>query len=62
MSDHQLPLPIRVMDAIEKGIQTARTNPKAGDESTSDGYVAWCIWNELRLAGFKVTESDQPQD
>ena len=51
------PLPIRVIDAIEAGIKTARQHPKDGPEAVPDDYIAWCVWNELRREGFKVIES-----
>jgi hypothetical protein len=56
------PLPVRAMAAMEAGIRTARQNPKSGGDPAPDDYIAWCIWNELRRAGFKVVESESPQD
>jgi hypothetical protein len=51
------PLSVRAMAAMEAGIRTARQNPKEGGDPMPDDYVAWCIWNELRRAGFKVVET-----
>ena len=56
------PLPIRAMNAIELGIRTARQNPKSESDPTPDDYVAWCIWNELRRAGFKVVDVEGSSD
>jgi hypothetical protein len=55
------PLPVRAMDAMEVGIRTARQNPKKDGDPMPDCYVAWCIWNELRRAGFKIVETGSQQ-
>jgi hypothetical protein len=55
MKDH---LPIRAMDAMEAGIKTARQNPEEGADPMPDQYIAWCIWNALRLAGFKIVDAE----
>ena len=52
------PLPVRAMNAMEAGIRTARQNPPKEGDPIVDDYVAWCIWNALRLAGFRIVESE----
>jgi hypothetical protein len=56
------PLPIRAMDAMEAGIKTARQNPKDGTDPTPDDYIAWCIWNALRLAGLKIIDVEEQSE
>ncbi len=56
------PLPIRAIDAMEIGIKTARQNPKEGVDPMPDDYIAWCIWNALRLAGFKIVECEESSE
>jgi hypothetical protein len=55
------PLPVRAMDAMEAGIRTARQNLKKDGDPMPDDYVAWCIWNALRRAGFKIVDMDSQQ-
>jgi hypothetical protein len=54
------PLPVRAMTAMETGIRTARQNPKAEGDPMPDDYIVWCIWNELRRAGFKIIDAEAP--
>jgi|CXWL01.1.fsa_nt_gi hypothetical protein len=51
MEDHEA-----IMDAIKMGIDVARRNP--GPEDV-DGYIAWCVLNQLRLAGWTVTPNSK---
>jgi hypothetical protein len=43
-----------IMATIEKGIDEARRNPKADEPIPADDYIAWCIVNTLRQAGFRI--------
>ena len=52
------PLVNRAIDAIEVGIRVAKQNPKSSGDPMPDDYIAWCIWNELRRAGFKVIDAN----
>jgi hypothetical protein len=57
------PLPVRATAAIETGLKVARENPvKDSPNLAADDYIAWCVWNELRRAGFKVVESGDPAE
>jgi len=51
------PLPVRVMVAIETGLRVARENPKLGESPASEDDLAWCIWNDLRRAGFVAVDA-----
>ena len=47
-----------ILSVIQTGIDVARRNPKAADApGTDDEYVAWCILQELRRAGWNVVPS-----
>ena len=44
-----------ILSAIEMGIETARQKPKPADSpGTTDEYLAWCILQELRRAGWSI--------
>ena len=58
----KLPLPMRAIDAIESGIKTARRNPKPEGDPVPDDYIAWCVWNALRQAGFKIIDAAESLD
>jgi hypothetical protein len=44
-----------VLAVIEHGIDVARRNPKDNEPVASDDYIAWCVLQELRRAGWAVT-------
>lgn len=49
-----------IMTVIQKGIEVARDNPKAGEPASSDNYVAWCVLQEFRRAGWTIERSHEP--
>jgi hypothetical protein len=46
-----------VLQIIALGVDVARRNPKADEPVASDDYIAWCVLNELRRAGWKVSRT-----
>ena len=46
-----------ILSVIETGIDLARRNPKPDAPVAADEYVAWCILQELRRAGWSVVPS-----
>ncbi len=46
-----------ILSVIETGIDVARRNPKPDAPVAADEYVAWCILQELRRAGWSVVPS-----
>ena len=48
----------KVLAAIETAIGVARQNPNAGEPTPTDDYIAWCVMNELRRAGFKIVPNE----
>ena len=49
----------RIMAAIEHGVDVARKNLEPGKTTPGADFVAWCVWNELRRAGFKVVSREK---
>jgi hypothetical protein len=43
-----------ILSAIGTGIDAARRNPKGEAPGTDDEYLAWCILQELRRAGWSI--------
>lgn len=43
-----------IMAIIEKGIDVARLNPRDNEPVPADDYIAWCVVNALRQAGFRI--------
>jgi hypothetical protein len=46
-----------ILAVIEHGIDVARRNPKPGEPIAADDYIAWCILQELRRAGWSVVRN-----
>jgi len=44
----------RMLGAIRKGIEVARKEEPLGDQTSTDDFAAYCAWQELRRAGFRV--------
>ena len=44
----------RILGAIRKGIEVARDSERSGDQAAKDEFAAYCAWQELRRAGFRV--------
>lgn len=43
-----------VLAVIERGIDAARQNPKAGEPVAADDYIAWCVLRELHRSGWSM--------
>ena len=43
-----------ILDAIARGIETARNNPMPDETHDPDRYAAWCTLQELRRAGWTI--------
>lgn len=48
----------KALAAIERGIEEARQNPKPGEPIPADDYVAFCVMQTLRQAGFKIVPNE----
>jgi hypothetical protein len=46
-----------IVAIIEHGIDVARRNPKPNEPVAADDYVAFCILQELRRAGWAVSRN-----
>jgi hypothetical protein len=46
-----------ILAVIEHGINVARRNPKPGQPAAADDYMAWCVLQELRRAGWSVVQT-----
>ena len=46
-----------ILAAIAHDVDVARQNPIDQDPPVTDDYIAWCVLNELRRAGWSVTPS-----
>ena len=46
-----------IIAVIAHGVEVARQNPMDQDPPITDDYIAWCVINQLRLAGWSVVPS-----
>jgi hypothetical protein len=46
-----------IVAVIEHGMNVARRNPKPNEPVATDDYVAFCILQELRRAGWTVSRN-----
>jgi hypothetical protein len=46
-----------IVAVIEHGMNVARRNPKTNEPVATDDYVAFCILQELRRAGWTVSRN-----
>jgi hypothetical protein len=43
-----------ILAVIAHGVDVARQNPLDENPPINDEYIAWCVINQLRLAGWSV--------
>lgn len=44
-----------LVEVIEKSVDTARRVYKKEMSGTENGFVAWCVTQELRRSGYQIT-------
>ena len=43
-----------ILAVIEHAIEVTRQNPEREEATATNGYIAWCVLNELRRAGWSI--------
>ena len=43
-----------ILAVIEHAIEVTRQNPEREEATATNGYLAWCVLNELRRAGWSI--------
>ncbi|WP_158914211.1 hypothetical protein [Caulobacter sp. S45] len=51
-----------ILAVIEAAIDKARKNPKPDQPTPSDDYIAWVVLQELRRAGWTISQNTNLAD